>query len=567
MVNIPNPHKKVPMMFQAQIGGRCQLNYIDKNADQSDIERWTSEWLERADSVLPNFAPGVETKAYQINWRFVTNGGQDDGIIRPVLGAKGIPFYPGSSMKGAFAQACTSEEERHRYCGYEINSKDMAPGILRFHGGYPTNNQWQEKLIDIVHPQQQWQVKNQEKEGGAFPLISLYKPELYFGISSTIPLVVTEWEAIWNIWEKALSLGIGCRVSAGYGQPKKFSGKIIYSTVLEGRGIASKLLNNTAEFRPNLFKASIRGHALRIFGGLTDSKTAEKAVEGLFGGIQGDGGTVGLLSMRFTEKSLDIGTFGIGNWQVPTYQVQGTLSWLVTESLSDEKRQALQILITLLTRFSMVLGGFGRSWRRADHRLFYEEYYQGLRQKPLIGCHWQWQGDRALLKDVSVRKIEQLGPFINTLRDHAQKWLIFNHLPIDPTDYAKNWREAWHPNSVQVWGRLTEYGADDSLAIRWLHQSYRKANPPFGIAEGSIYKSSITGEMSRIGCLWHRMYPVVRLLQNKEDASKKIGKATSEYLEFLTIFPDASRESSQFLEFLKTSNEFQLLWPIATDDG
>ena len=271
--------------------------------------------------------------------------------------------------------------------------------------------------------------------------------------------------------------------------------------------------------------------------------------------------------MRFTEKSLDIGTFGIGNWQVPTYTVQGTLSWLVTESLSDEKRQALQILITLLTRFSMVLGGFGRSWRRADHRLFYEEYYQGARQKPLIGCHWQWQGDRALLKDVSVRKIEQLGPFINTLRDHAQKWLIFNHLPIDPTNYAKNWREAWHPNSVQVWGRLTEYGADDSLAIRWLHQSYRKANPPFGIAEGSIYKSSITGEMSRIGCLWHRMYPVVRLLQNKEDASKKIGKATSEYLEFLTIFPDASRESSQFLEFLKTSNEFQLLWPISTDDG
>ena len=32
MVNIPNPHKKVPMMFQAQIGGRCQLNYIPHSA-------------------------------------------------------------------------------------------------------------------------------------------------------------------------------------------------------------------------------------------------------------------------------------------------------------------------------------------------------------------------------------------------------------------------------------------------------------------------------------------------------------------------------------------------------
>ena len=73
--------------------------------------------------------------------------------------------------------------------------------------------------------------------------------------------------------------------------------------------------------------------------------------------------------------------------------------------------------------------------------------------------------------------------------------------------------------------------------------------------------------MSRIGCLWHRMYPVVRLLQNKEDASKKIGKTTSEYLELLTIFPDNSQVSNQFLEFLETSSEFQLLWPIATDDG
>ncbi|UXE64352.1 MAG: hypothetical protein KA717_18850 [Woronichinia naegeliana WA131] len=347
-----------------------------------------------------------------------------------------------------------------------------------------------------------------------------------------------------------------------------FSASPIYQTVLEGRGIASKLLDNTTEFRPNLFKASIRGHALRIFGGLTDSKTADKAVEGLLGGIQGDGGTVGLLSMRFVEKSLAIDTFGTGKWQVSTYQVKGTLSWLVTQSLEPKQFKLLQDLIVSLVRFNMVLGGFGRSWRRADHRLFYKEYYhQGSKQKPLIGCHWQWQGDRALAEDVSVRKLEQLGPFINRVREYAQKWLEINNLPVNQTNYAQNWREAWHPDSVQVWGRLTKDGVDDSLAIRWLHQSYRPANPQFGIADGSIYRTQITGEMGRVGLLWHRMYPVVRLLKNKEDASKKIGKTTSEYLEFLTIFPDGSRESSQFLEYLKTSNEFKLLWPISTDDG
>jgi CRISPR-associated protein Cmr6 len=37
--------------------------------------------------------PTYQMKPYQISWRFVTNGGQDDGMIRPVIGAYGIPFY------------------------------------------------------------------------------------------------------------------------------------------------------------------------------------------------------------------------------------------------------------------------------------------------------------------------------------------------------------------------------------------------------------------------------------------------------------------------------------------
>ncbi|MFM7575824.1 MAG: RAMP superfamily protein, partial [Microcystaceae cyanobacterium] len=103
-------------------------------------------------------------------------------------------------------------EERHRYCGYEINPKNMAPGILRFHGGYPTNDQWQEKLVDIVHPQQGWQVKElnstrKPKEETAHPLISLYQPELKFGISSSKSDI--NWEQVWDIWKKALGYGIG----------------------------------------------------------------------------------------------------------------------------------------------------------------------------------------------------------------------------------------------------------------------------------------------------------------------------------------------------------------------
>ncbi len=85
---------------------------------------------------------------------------------------------------------------------------------------------WTEHLLDIVHPQQNWQVKEDVRTSGAFVQISLYKPTLQFGISSTTPDV--DWDEVWHIWEKALATGLGCRVSAGYGQPEQQTGEILY---------------------------------------------------------------------------------------------------------------------------------------------------------------------------------------------------------------------------------------------------------------------------------------------------------------------------------------------------
>jgi CRISPR-associated protein Cmr6 len=193
--------KQVPMMFRAQIEGRCQLQRIDparkKSGQDQDVERWVDQWIEEAEKQPPQFSTSVQNRAYQISWRFVTNGGQDDGVIRPVIGARGTPYYPGSSMKGIFRRACRDLEAKgdipagtcDRYCG---SKDDLSPGILRFHGGYPTSKSWTEGLLDLIHPQQSWQLKTEdtfEKAGGAFAQVSLYKPELSFGISSTTPLL------------------------------------------------------------------------------------------------------------------------------------------------------------------------------------------------------------------------------------------------------------------------------------------------------------------------------------------------------------------------------------------
>ncbi|MHC5720033.1 MAG: hypothetical protein ACYTX0_50375, partial [Nostoc sp.] len=130
-----------------------------------------------------------------------------------------------------------------------------------------------------------------------------------FGISSTKHLEPSEWKKIWDIWEKALGIGIGSRVSAGYGhftETLENTDKVILSVHLCGQGLTSQLLNNTPEFRHNMFKAVLRGHTLRLLGGITDEETAKRITQELWGGI--DNGTfVGKLGINFIAEELNIG--------------------------------------------------------------------------------------------------------------------------------------------------------------------------------------------------------------------------------------------------------------------
>lgn len=554
-MTIPDAAKKVPMMYRAQIEGRSQLQRLVPNAEKQDATRWAEEWISETYPEAPKFSSKVKTKTYTFTWRFITNGGQDDGIIRPVIGARGWPFYPGSSMKGVFRRACT-EIQADKYCG---KADDQSPGILRFHGGYPTDDRWTEDLVDLVHPQQDRQVK-QEGKTSAFIQISLHQPELQFGISSTFSDEETDWETVWQIWEKAIASGLGSRVRAGYGQAENAKGDTLYQVRLKGQGQAAKLIDETGEFRPNIFRAGIRGHALRIFGGLTDADSAENLVEGLFGGISGSSGTVGLLSMAFQTSALEMGSYGTGSYAQPTYDVEGTLRWLITRSVSNDKRQALTLLIESFTRFAIAFGGFGKSWRRADHRLIYPDYYDQGR-KPLIGCHWQWSGNRALVKENRIRSLSQVATSIESVRQAAQAWMTVQGVKISPENCA-DWREAWHPNNVQVWGRIAQ-DIEDSEAVGWLHGPYQQRDRTLGTIEQTIKQSSVTGQLGEIGRLWHRMYPWVDVRRNPDQPKKPTIIHTRKYFELLTFFPDSSNASEKFLAFLESQqDEFEKLWPI-----
>jgi len=461
-------------------------------------------------------------------------------------------------MKGAFLRGCTPEEAL-KYCGGEITNKGekhTKPGILRFHGGYPVDMSWGDKqrLIDVIHSQQNRQVM-EDGNSSANVQISLYKTTFKFGISSNETLDKQEWERIKVIWEQALEKGLGSRVSAGYGRFQEIAAndKVILSVNLQGQGLTSKLLNDTPEFRPNMFKAVLRGHTLRLLAGITDKNTAQKITKELWGGIKDkgekEGAVVGKLGISFTVDNNNIqhGEHRCKSYSMPTYNLKsGKLDILCIAEVSPEEKKKLKKFLTRLIMFSLLLGGFGKSWRRVDHRKFYPDYFQ-RHDKPMIGCHWEFtpESEKYYLT-AATQDLNNLKQFLQNLSKE-----ICDFFHIQSGNYVQEWREVWHPNKVQVWGKITK----ESEAVHWFHR------------ENFIKRTELTGWIggknnpSKTGRIWHRMYP---RYVNKNG----IIKPTGEYIELLTIFPDKSESISAeskktqqtFLEFLDKQTEFQQLY-------
>ena len=88
---------ELPMMYRAQVEGRCSLQYIkdNKSNDDSDLEKWINEWVDphnqsgKPSVELPNTEEIIEegkVTRYKLNFPFrvISNCGQDS-ILRPVI--------------------------------------------------------------------------------------------------------------------------------------------------------------------------------------------------------------------------------------------------------------------------------------------------------------------------------------------------------------------------------------------------------------------------------------------------------------------------------------------------
>ncbi|WP_414584862.1 RAMP superfamily CRISPR-associated protein [Scytonema sp. PCC 10023] len=525
---------EVPRMYRAQWEERCQLQFVPKTEDR---DQWLKEWIDPegngnvSQHSLGSKPEGYDGSVYRIRikfpYRVFTNSGQDDNIQRPPFGKKGIPFIPGSSIKGLFRRVCNHEDKLF-YCG----STDK-PGCLRFHGAYPIGD-WTGKvrfpitrngeqlsetcytILDIAHPQQEKQVERQETTN-ANTFISLLEPTLVFEFSNNDKNSdrKIDWQEVKSLLETALKQGLGGKTSNCYG----ISGKPDFVTFpetihlsLSGSGVSSTLLKGKVdlrknwsgnepqgqgkpEFRHNIFKASLRGHVSRILAGVChDKELVKKRTNELFGSSDKLGGVK--IFWEQTRKPQHN-----SKAKNPTYSAQGILHIYSQEN---------QSLIQQVVQFAYVLGGFGKTWRRVSHEHFFPSYHQN---NFAIGCHWV--GTCTGFEPINNR--QDLAGFLNRLYHNCQQYLS-----IDSPTSIREWREAWHPARVAVYSEIFSESeiSKKSQAIELFHQEPFKHTPAIGGRNPSRDENK-KSKLEFVSSVWHRMLPIYD------------GK---QYLEIVTVF-------------------------------
>jgi CRISPR-associated protein Cmr6 len=538
--------QQVPKMYQAQIKGRCNLQFAGNN---DDLTTWTEEWLYPSNDD-PSFDQAAD---YQIEveqtaesshhcvevefpFRLFSNCGQDS-IARPVMGKNGIPYLPGSSVKGIFRRACTPQEAK-QYCG---DKEELEPGhsALRFHGAYPAGN-WGDRINDVVHPQQQWQVENDQRRS-AYAFISLYQPRMVFRFSTAKPEQI-DWDKVEAVLKRALEMGVGGKTSTGYGLNGHKLGEnsslpdAAEQFRFQGIGVCSTLRTEIPEFRSNIFKAALRGHIRRLLGGVCNQTSlVNRKTDWLFGHTR----SPGVISLIWQSKTIKINS----NSTPATYKVDGNL--YIKNERSSRPDQADQDLafLTMCVEFAYIMGGFGKSWRRVWHDTFNPDY-----KKFAIGCHWSSPNL------TSIRSEKELKEFLDKIYQKSKNYIGVAEAQSLP------WREAWHPDRLGVYCRV----GSESKAIHLFHETLFKETPAIG-GRREVEDKRKKGANSKpkkkkeflVSHVWHRMLPIGTDVSGKE-----------QYLEIVTVFHKYRRDLWQrngedqlkpFIDRL-TSNSMTLAW-------
>lgn len=314
------------------------------------------------------------------NW----NPHQDFGNLdqrRPKLPLNG--YIAASAIRG-IVRAWAKNRKHLRDRMYELLGEQddddiVVAGKIQFLDAWPKLPA--QLSLDIVNPQQQFQVFHDSNEQGKpLPCYTLGdgRHPLEFTVAIRgIPdrATAADVQEVWDWVQQALNLyGIGGRTASGYGAvkvPRSF--QATPELRQPDQGYSTRLFEFTLfsqgcygadttkpELRPSHWRGWLRSWMLRFFLGVMSQADAELTVGELLGTLEAPNdrkSRKGVIRLQMVKNS----TWEKHSSNNPTFYVwQGSLKITAPTDMFDE-------IILPIIKFAAMTGGVGRGWRRPLH--------------------------------------------------------------------------------------------------------------------------------------------------------------------------------------------------------
>lgn len=371
-----------------------------------------------------------ETVKVKFPWRLRVGGTRGfRELLLPVFHPiYGVPYIPSSSLKGAMRAIALQDKSNKSEVERLLGSLDNGIGCVQIFDAFPTAPCLS---VDIANPQWHWQQNEVKYKSEPHFLLSMKQPEFVIGLSHTSRgknvNQLNDLQIVKNWLEKALALGIGSRVSAGYGKTV-LSASLAYSSFhdfqLWTQGIYGAD-TKTSEFRPVALRGMLRYWFRALALGIYSPSDAKKLEAILFGTID----------PKSQEGSIRIGIEWVKAENNPPYFYKGKI-------LLESKAEQHLTLIEKVLYLSSHIAGIGRGSRRPLH-------WNSGRMR---GCHWELSQNKLPCNQQSWEEL--IKQTLDVLRLVGKSQGLFEvdrltelHKPIVPRPIKRSQRSLPHTKS------------------------------------------------------------------------------------------------------------------------
>ena len=398
------------------------------------------------------------------NWRLRVGGTRGFRemllpVFHPVFG---VPYIPSSSLKGAaraWARSQGESQKTKEILGM-LEASIAKAAKIEFLDAFPTKPCLS---VDVATPQWHWNDNRVEYKPEPHPLLSMEHPEFLIGLRPTRPEYAEHVGLVKDWLENALKVGIGSRVSSGYG---KALGQVAalphsqsFNFELWTQGLYGSEPPNRdngwqgkPEFRPTAVRGILRYWFRAMAMSLYPSDVCQNLENSVFGKLSQQGKTN--ISVLFNLST-----------KIDPYRYDGKI---VLEAGDQKHLDLLQQLLILASH----LGGIGRGSRRPLHQL----------NQRMRGCHWivdgnflpleydaeRWRSMFSIVKDKFKAINSTMGNYTvncgtpqlrcqDVLDANSQVWLLKSSGQLAP-EQVKNWKEEGDLNTVRGAALTLLYG-------------------------------------------------------------------------------------------------------------